>query len=173
MGSWRNPEILEVCGRVFTRFQEVTRFPALAASYTFSRAKLPLLRRFYSRLPMVTGFSRLPRVTSFSPLTTRSRFSRAFHPFKVSHAYKLPVTYFPALATHFMLSCACNLLHAVLPFATRYMWSCTCHLSHVFPPLPPVKALTKQKKEGTKVCHTLLFFPRFPPVTCFSAFAAR
>jgi len=57
MGSWRNPEILEVCGRVFTRFQEVTRFPALAASYTFSRAKLPLLRRFYSRLPMVTGFS--------------------------------------------------------------------------------------------------------------------
>lgn len=82
-----------------------------------------------------------------------------------------------------MLFCACKPLHAV--FATRYMWSCACHLLPIFfRPLPPVKALTKQEKDLTKVYQPLLFSRAFHlflceqvesrqilSISCFSAIA--
>ena len=87
----------------------------------------------FLRLTLEQKFPFLAPVNYFLALDTCSMFFRACHPLKVfprfllikgfrapftvqgflTLQYKPPVTYFPTLATHFMLSCACNLLRAV------------------------------------------------------------
>ena len=132
----------------FPRKPPSPRFPA---RFTFFSVKC------FPAFSTVTLFPLVTCLLHVLPLDTRYMVSLAYHSLKASrdfHPFKVfprlsQVTYFPALAT--------RSLHLIL------------HLSPVkrfFLSLPPVKALTKQEKELTKVCHALLFSRAFHLFRC-------
>lgn len=88
-----------------------------------------------------------------------------------------PVTCFPLLATCTgnVLSRTCTPDTYFPALATAYMFSCACHRIDVFPRLPPVHVFPRLPPLACflvffRVCHRVLILPRFLSVARFPAF---
>ena len=153
---------------VLPRLPLISRFPALATRYMFSRACHSL-----------HAFPRLPPVTCFLMLDTRYTLSRACHPLHVFTRLIL-VACFPTVATCYLFSCACLSLYVIPVLDTHHM---------LFPRLIPVSRFPALSRRCmlSRACHPLHdiipaldtisynsyalisrhTFPRLKSVTCF------
>ena len=172
--------------KTFPRLTLVKHFPVVATCSVFSRAchhlhAFPPSSHFspWNIFPRFCYIFPTCHVSYVFPLVTRYMFSRAYHPLKVSPHFSLFKGFLTlitgniisALAKHFIILRLQPATHG-LAHAIRSL-HLILHLPPVawfFLPLPPVKALTKQEKEWTKVWHTLLFLALS---ISFSAFTVR